>query len=53
MDDLILNFAEIVVGYSLAAAIKANDKTYKRFMYIITWEQRAKVMLSSLDDEKY
>ena len=22
-------------------------------MYIITWEQRAKVMLSSLDDEKY
>jgi len=29
VDDLILNFAEIVVGYSLAAAIKANDKTYK------------------------
>ena len=27
VDDLILNFAEIVVGYSLAAAIKANDKT--------------------------
>ena len=29
VDDLILNFAEIVVGYSLTAAIKANDKTYK------------------------